>query len=97
MKKSLGKPYAGKPHVRFDEGVTKLTSFVSFVLYSTGIENTTIDNSAAYIGNWLKKLKSDSKFIVMAASYAQKAVDYILEHQKGSVKIKDLENLTLVS
>jgi len=36
MKKSLGKPYAGKPHVRFDEGVTKLTSFVSFVLYSTG-------------------------------------------------------------
>jgi antirestriction protein ArdC len=50
-----------------------------------GIENTTIDNSAAYIGNKLKKLKSDLKFIVMAANHAQKAVDYILEHQKTNL------------
>ena len=47
-----------------------------------GIENATIDNSAAYIQGWLKKLKSDKKFIVSASSLAQKAVDYILEHQK---------------
>ena len=47
-----------------------------------GIENATIDNSAAYIQSWLKKLKSDSKMIVMAAVQAQRAVDYILAHQR---------------
>jgi antirestriction protein ArdC len=47
-----------------------------------GIENATIDNSAAYIQGWLKKLKSDKKFIVSASGLAQKAVDYILENQK---------------
>ncbi len=46
-----------------------------------GIENITIDNSAAYIQGWLKKLKSDKKFIVMVSGLAQKAVDYILDHQ----------------
>jgi antirestriction protein ArdC len=51
-----------------------------------GIENATIDNSAAYIQGWLKKLKSDKKFIVMASSMAQKAVDYILEHQDSNPK-----------
>ncbi len=44
----------------------------------SGIENVTIDNSAAYIKGWLGKLKSDKKFIISAASLAQKAVDYIL-------------------
>jgi hypothetical protein len=33
-KKFIGKPYAGKPHVRFDEGAGKV--FLSFPLYSTG-------------------------------------------------------------
>lgn len=45
------------------------------------IENSIIDNSAAYIDSWLKKLKSDNRFIVQASGYAQKAVDYILENQ----------------
>ena len=39
MKKFIGKPYAGKPHVRFDEGVGKV--YLSFPLYST-------DTSYAY-------------------------------------------------
>ena len=34
MKKSLGKPYAGKPHVRFDEGVGRASALP---LYSTGL------------------------------------------------------------
>jgi len=33
MKKFIGKPYAGKPHVRIDEGVGKV--FLTFPLYST--------------------------------------------------------------
>jgi len=35
MKKFIGKPYAGKPHVRIDEGAGKVS--LSFPLYSTGI------------------------------------------------------------
>lgn len=42
------------------------------------IENKTIDNSAAYIHNWLQKLKNDSKLVIMAAAQAQKAVDFIM-------------------
>jgi hypothetical protein len=34
MKKFIGKPYAGKPHVRIDEGAGKV--LLSFPLYSTG-------------------------------------------------------------
>ena len=43
-----------------------------------GIENATIDNSAAYIQSWLRKLKDDNKFILKAASYAQLAADYMM-------------------
>ena len=35
-------------------------------------------NSAAYIQSWLKVLKNDIRFIVSAASKAEKAVDYIM-------------------
>jgi antirestriction protein ArdC len=53
-----------------------------------GIENATIDISAAYIQGWLKKLKSDKKFIVSASGLAQRAVDYILDHQDSCPKTK---------
>ena len=38
----------------------------------------TFENSASYIGGWLKKLRGDSKLIVTASSAAQKATDLIL-------------------
>jgi antirestriction protein ArdC len=49
-----------------------------------GIENTTIENSAAYIGGWLKALKNDKTLLIHSASLAQKAADYILNitHQE---------------
>ena len=50
-----------------------------------GIQNRTIDNSAAYIQSWLNKLKNDNKFVITAASYAQRAVDYILENQRNPI------------
>ena len=44
-----------------------------------GIETRkTFRNNAAYIQNWLSVLKNDVKFIVSAASKAEKAVNYIL-------------------
>lgn len=44
----------------------------------SGIENATIDNSAAYCQSWLRQLKNDSTLIVKASSAAQKAANYIL-------------------
>ncbi|WP_318036242.1 zincin-like metallopeptidase domain-containing protein [Halobacillus amylolyticus] len=44
----------------------------------TGIENTTIDNSASYIQSWLRQLKNDKTLIVSASQKAQKASDHIL-------------------
>ena len=35
-------------------------------------------NSVAYVQNWLQVLKNDNKFIVSAASRAEKAVKYIM-------------------
>ncbi|RKD90825.1 ArdC family protein [Mangrovibacterium diazotrophicum] len=55
----------------------------SFLCYLTGIQNATIDNSAAYIKSWIRKFREDKKMLLIASSMAQKAVDYILEHQSG--------------
>ena len=43
----------------------------------TGISPAVLDNSAAYLANWIQVLKGDSKLLVSAASAAQKAADYI--------------------
>ena len=50
----------------------------AFLCGFTGIENITLNNSAAYIQGWLKALKDDKKLVIMAAAQAQKAADYIL-------------------
>jgi antirestriction protein ArdC len=50
----------------------------AFLCGHCGIEDTTIDNSAAYIQGWLKKLRGDSRLVVHAAAAAQKAADFIL-------------------
>lgn len=38
-----------------------------------------LDNSAAYIGSWLRALKDDKKFIFKAAAAAQRAADYLMD------------------
>ncbi len=43
----------------------------------TGIEQKTLENSAAYLKTWIARLKSDSRLLVSAASQAQKAADFI--------------------
>ncbi len=48
----------------------------------TGIENSTIDNSASYIQNWLNALKNDKRLLVTACGAAQKAIDYITDKDK---------------
>jgi len=65
-----------------------------------GIENETIDNSAAYIHSWLQKLKNDKKFVLQAASYAQLATDYILgikPHDTSEAVVQADENNSVVT
>ena len=50
----------------------------AFLCGHAGIENT-IQNSAAYLQNWLEQLQNDKKLIVQAAAQAQKAADFILD------------------
>ena len=37
-----------------------------------------IDNSAAYIQGWLRRLRNDKRLVVFAAAQAQKAADFVL-------------------
>jgi antirestriction protein ArdC len=68
--------YFGSESYSKEELVAEMTA--AFLCGHCGIENRTIDNSAAYIQNWLAKLSGDKRLVVHAAAQAQKATDYIL-------------------
>jgi antirestriction protein ArdC len=53
----------------------------AFLCGITGIEQETIQNNAAYIKSWIRTFQNDPKVLILAATQAQKAVDYILNHQ----------------
>ena len=58
-----------------EELVAELTS--AYCCATLRLDNSLIDNSAAYLKGWLKALKDDPKMIVIASARAQKAADYI--------------------
>jgi antirestriction protein ArdC len=62
-----------------------------YLMNHSGIETEPTKNNAAYIQNWLKVLKNDRKFIVYASSFAQKAVDFVL-NVEWEVKESELSN-----
>ena len=66
--------FGSNPYCR-EELVAELGA--AFLCGHAGIENT-IQNSAAYLQNWLEALQNDNKLIVQAAAQAQKAADFIL-------------------
>jgi antirestriction protein ArdC len=66
----------GKTNYAKEELTAEMTA--AYLCAITGIGQPTIDNSAAYINNWLKALKSDKRLVINAAAQAQKAADYIL-------------------
>jgi len=49
----------------------------AFLCAHAGIDNRTLDNSAAYIKHWSDKLRDNRKWIVDAAAKAAKAADHI--------------------
>jgi antirestriction protein ArdC len=59
-----------------EELVAELGS--AFLCAEAGIDNSQLENSAAYIQSWLKPLRNDKRLIVTASSQAAKAARYIL-------------------
>ncbi|RYG95901.1 MAG: DUF1738 domain-containing protein [Alphaproteobacteria bacterium] len=58
-----------------EELVAELTS--AFCCATVRLDNSLIENSAAYIQGWLSAIRSDPKAVVYAAAQAQKAADFI--------------------
>lgn len=75
LNRKLSVQYADKDYSR-EELVAEMTS--AFLCAHCGIDNSTIENHAAYLSGWLKALEADPKLVVMAASQAQKAANLIL-------------------
>ena len=59
----------------------------AFLCAQAGIDDPTIENSAAYLGGWLKFLSSDPKALLVAGAQAQKAADYVL----GPAGVEEVE------
>jgi len=69
-----GKRFGDKDYA-FEELVAELAA--CFVGASLGLR-VDVENSAAYIDNWLKGLRKDKRFFLSACSQAQSAADYLL-------------------
>lgn len=84
---SEGVPRFGSPGYCRQELVAEMGA--AFLCGLCRIGQATVENSAAYIQGWLKKLRGDRKLVVVAAAQAQKTADFILgfkhdkRHRKG--------------
>jgi antirestriction protein ArdC len=54
----------------------------AYICAEAGISTVVIENQAAYVAGWLKKLRDDRKLLIHAAAQAQRAADYILNRQQ---------------
>ena len=55
----------------------------AYLCAEAGITAAVIENQAAYVAGWLKKLRDDRKLLIHAAAQAQRAADYILGLQSA--------------
>ncbi len=65
-----------------EELVAEMAS--AFLCATAGISPPTIEQSAAYIAGWRKKLADDKKLVVAAAGAGQRAADWVLGERAGS-------------
>ena len=68
------KPF-GLPDYGKEELVAEMAA--AYLCGQVGIQPTVIENQAAYINGWLKKLHEDKKLVLTSASAGQKAADWI--------------------
>jgi len=75
----------GDENYAFEELVAELGA--SFLCAHLGIENEPRLDHAQYIENWLQVLKNDKQAIFSAASYASKAMNYIINAKLDTMAI----------
>ena len=66
----------GSPTYSVEELVAEMGA--AYLCAESGISPAVIENQAAYVSGWLKKLRDDRKLVVLAAAQAQHAADYVL-------------------
>ncbi len=82
----------GSKDYSFEELVAEMGS--GYVAGLLGIDND-IEQSASYINGWLKTFKADKKVLMKAATQSQKAVEYMVDHQKNPELFKELFNMDI--
>lgn len=75
LDRDFGRHRFGDPGYAREELVAELGA--AFLCADLGLALEPREDHAAYIGHWLQVLKDDKRFIVSAASHAQKAADYL--------------------
>jgi len=75
LDRDLGRQRFGDAGYAREELVAELGA--AFLCADLGLALEPREDHAAYIANWLEVLKVDKRFIVSAASHAQKAVDHL--------------------
>jgi len=74
----------GSPDYSKEELIAEMGS--AFLCAAAGIGPPTIEQSAAYIEGWRKKLKDDKKLVVQAAGQGQRAADHVLGTADGPLQ-----------
>jgi antirestriction protein ArdC len=69
------KSYFGSESYAKEELIAEMGA--CFLCGQAQIDTFTLENSVAYISNWLSKIRQDPKLLVSSACLAQKAVDFI--------------------
>ncbi len=87
LARDLGRVKWGDTGYAREELVAELGS--AFLCADLGITPEVREDHAAYIASWLKVLQDDKRFIIAAASQAQRAVDYLHGLQPQRQKDKE--------
>lgn len=83
LNRDFGRKQWGDEGYAKEELVAEIGS--CFLAADLGFEPMPEEKHAAYIQSWLQALQEDKKLILTAASYAQKATEYLHSLQKGSI------------
>jgi antirestriction protein ArdC len=75
LDRDLGRKRFGDAGYAMEELIAEIGA--AFLCADLGIAPETRPDHAAYIASWLKVLKDDRRAIFTAASYAQRAVDFL--------------------
>ena len=80
LDREFGRKRWGDEGYAMEELVAELGA--AFVCADLSLTPEVRDDHASYIASWLKVLKDDKRAVFTAASFAQKAADYLSSMQK---------------